>query len=274
MSGISQMGSKMLRVQSLGIKCPVCLKPDGCLVADDGSACICSRKLEGSVKKVGKGGFSGGWLHILGDFKPQKYKTPEKPFVDWNKWTVKFAKQLAENRKAFGKLCQSIDLNPISALRFYSGWTKGWLTIPLYGVSGRVVGIQRRQAVIKRLMRHSNLGVFVPSAFFQDRSDTLAVCEGYTDTVTALEYGYNAIGKVNAYIGNEEVIAYAKKHGKIKHVTIFADNDVNDVGLAGATETANMLSDQGFDVGVVLTPHKDLRASKAAGLSLKDILNG
>ena len=41
--------------------CPVCGKPDWCLVAEDGSAAICARIEEGSVKRCG----DAGWLHIL-----------------------------------------------------------------------------------------------------------------------------------------------------------------------------------------------------------------
>ncbi len=264
----------MLRTQQLKILCPICQKRDGCLVADDGSAAICSRKSEGSVKKVGKGGFHGGWLFILGDFKPQKYKTPKKPFVDWNKWTVKFAKQLAENREVFGKLCQSIDLNPISALRFYIGWHKGWLTIPVYGMSRKISGIQRRQGSTKRYMKYSGMGVFVPSAFFQNPSNTLAVCEGWTDTVTALEYGYNAIGKVNAYVGNEEVVMYAKTHPAVERVIIFADRNIDGVGLAGAEETADLLNEEEFTTKVVLTPEKDLRACKQKGMTIQEVIKG
>ena len=257
----------MLRVQSLGIKCPICSKPDWCLVADDGTAAICSRKSEGSVKKVGK----AGWLHILGDFKPIKYTVPPKKKIDWNKWTVKFAKQLINNREAFGKLCQSIKLNPISALRFYIGWHKGWLTIPLYGVSGRIVGIQRRQGNVKRHMKHSGMGVFVPSAFYQNPSDMVAVTEGWTDTVTAVEYGYNAIGRVNAWVGNEEVLMFVKTHPSIKRVLIFADNDENGVGLAGAAETADLLIEEDFMTKVVLTPEKDLRKCKQKGMTIQEV---
>ncbi len=263
----------MLRIQKLGIKCPVCDKPDGCLIADDGSACICARIQKGSVKKVGKP-FVGGYLHILGDFKPLRYVVPPKKKVDWNKWTVKFAKQLINNREAFGKLCQSIGLNPISALRFYIGWHKGWLTVPVYSMMRKVSGIQRRQGSTKRYMKHSGMGVFVPSAFFQNPSNTLAVCEGWTDTVAALEYGYNAIGKVNAYVGNEEVVMYVKTHPTIQRVIVFADNDQDGVGLAGAVETEELLVEEDFTTKVVLTPEKDLRACKQKGMTIQEVING
>ena len=261
----------MLRVQNRGIKCPICMKPDWCMIADDGSAAICSRKSEGSVKKAGK----AGWLHILGDFKPVKYTVPPKKKVDWNKWAVKFAKQLIENREAFGSFCRSININPISALRFYIGWHKGWLTIPVYSVTRKVSGIQRRQGNTKRYMKYSGMGVFVPSAFFQNPSDTLAVCEGWTDTVTALEYGYNAIGKVNAYVGNEEVVMYIKTHPDVRKVIIFADNNEDGVGFAGAAETAEIIdkiTENNYLTKVVLTPEKDLRMCKQKDMTIQEVI--
>ena len=43
--------------------CPVCCKPDWCLIAEDGSAAICARIEDGSLKKCG----SAGFLHVLRD---------------------------------------------------------------------------------------------------------------------------------------------------------------------------------------------------------------
>jgi len=58
---------KMQRV-SRKSPCPVCSKPDWCLVAEDGSAAICARISDGSVKKCG----DAGWLHI---FKHDGYRS-------------------------------------------------------------------------------------------------------------------------------------------------------------------------------------------------------
>ena len=53
---------KMPRVSKSNL-CPICDKPDWCLAASDGSAAICARIDEGSVKKCG----DAGYLHILTD---------------------------------------------------------------------------------------------------------------------------------------------------------------------------------------------------------------
>ena len=112
----------------------------------------------------------------------------------------------------------------------------------------------------------------MPSAFFQNPSDTLAVTEGWTDTVTALEYGYNAIGKVNAFVGNEEVVMYAKSHPAVSRVIIFADNNIDGVGLAGAEETAELLNEKGFTTKVVLTVEKDLRRCRQVGMTIHEVI--
>ena len=49
---------KMQRV-SRKTPCPVCGKPDWCLVAEDGTAAICQRIKEGSVKSCGNAGYRG-----------------------------------------------------------------------------------------------------------------------------------------------------------------------------------------------------------------------
>lgn len=262
-----RMRERMLRVQKLHIKCPICKKPDWCLIADDGTACICTRISEGSTKKVGK----AGWLHITGDFKPIKYRVPEKKYVDWNRWATRFTIQLGENREAFGNLCKDIGLNPISTLRFYIGWHRGWLTIPVYGLDGKIAGIQRRQGKVKRYMKHSSMGVFVPSAFFQNPSEIVAVTEGWTDTVTALEYGYNAIGRVNAWVGNEEVLYYVKRK-KATKVLFFADRNDDGVGLAGAEECRDLLDTNGLQTRVILTPEKDLRKCKQKNMTIQEVM--
>jgi len=53
-----------VRVQEVGIECPICGKPDWCMVSSDNpedpSAVLCSRIEEGSVKSIG----SAGYLHL------------------------------------------------------------------------------------------------------------------------------------------------------------------------------------------------------------------
>lgn len=257
----------MIRIQKLNIKCPVCDKPDWCLVSEDGSAAICRRTEKGSVKKCGK----AGWLHILGDFNPQKYQIPEKPYVDWAKHTFQFGLNALNHGGEMRRYLRQYQLNWQTVMRFNVGWTNGWLTIPMYGVNGKTTGIQRRQKKTKRFMLHSEMGVFLPSAFLQYKAKTLAVCEGWTDTVAALEYGFAAsVGKMNAFVGDELVLYYAKRLG-CERAIIFADYNDDGVGQDGAQQTAGLLCNE-MEVMVVQTP-SDLRDCKLKGMSIQEVIN-
>ena len=54
-------GREQMRRVNRRNPCPVCGKPDWCLVAEDGSAAICPRTPDGAVKDIP----GSGWLHIL-----------------------------------------------------------------------------------------------------------------------------------------------------------------------------------------------------------------
>jgi hypothetical protein len=141
----------------------------------------------------------------------------------------------------------------------------------MYGVGGKTTGIQRRQKNIKRFMKWSDMGVFLPSAFLQYKAKTLAVCEGWTDTIAAYEYGFgSALGKMNCYVGDDLALYYAKRLG-CERVVVFADND--GVGLDGANATAELLREQGFRVIVIKTKYEDLRKCKQTGMTINEVLD-
>lgn len=266
----------MIRIQKLGILCPVCNKPDGCLVADDGTACICARIEEGSIRKVGQGNFRGGYLHVFEGFKPKSYVAPEAPDINWNSRMTSQAHNLLSHRKEFAALCHDININPIAALRFNVGWLKDWLTIPIYSKAGEISGIQRRAKKAKRYMEWSGVGVFVPTTFFQHRSRTMAVCEGWTDAIAAICYGYNPVAKMNAFCGNDEVLYFAEHHPTVNRVILFADNNSDGVGEDGARETAGMLDESlcDFETKVVVTPRDDLRRCWLNRMDIEEVIGG
>ena len=70
----------LVPVYRLQINCPVCDKPDWCMVSEDGAVCRCNR-----VKSTDPQGF--GWLHILDETKYQKMSSGpllyenDKPYI-------------------------------------------------------------------------------------------------------------------------------------------------------------------------------------------------
>src|SRR5947208_3140679 len=99
-----------MRCVSASIPCPVCKKPDWCLVAPDGSAAICQR-VE-SAKKCGE----AGWLHLLGESArpaPTPKKKPTGAGKDWPALAAQFAANLDAGRQQ--NLAATLGL-PASAL--------------------------------------------------------------------------------------------------------------------------------------------------------------
>ncbi|KKL07265.1 hypothetical protein LCGC14_2587770 [marine sediment metagenome] len=259
----------MIRVSDANTKCPICHRDDWCLIAEDGSAAICSRIEKGSVKRAGE----AGYLHILSDkFDPKKYEVAPTPYVDWHTIVTVQGANLLSKRKEFGDFCKYTSVNPIAALRFNIGYKDGWFTIPFYREANVVSGIQRRKGPLKRPIKHSKLGVFVPSAFFQYKCKTLAVTEGWSDAVAAIQYGLNVVGKFNSHCGDEWIVYYAK-HIKCERVLIFADNDEHGIGREGAEKTQKFIFDTNkIPVNVVVTPENDLKDCFNAGIGLREML--
>lgn len=257
----------MIRVGDANVECPICHRKDWCLIAEDGSAAICSRIEKGSVKRVGE----AGYLHILSDkFEPKKYEVAPAPDINWNTLVTVQAVKLLSKRKAFGEFCKQTGINPIAALRFNMGYADGWMTTPLYREANVISGIHKRKDSFKRMVKHSKLGVFVPSAFFQYKCRALAVTEGFTDTVAAIQYGFNAIGKFNSHCGDEWVSYYAR-HIKCERVLIFADND--DIGREGAEKTKKYIFDTNkIPADVVVVEAGDLKKAYNMGITIKEIL--
>jgi len=236
------------------------------LIAPGGEAAICARISEGSIKKAG----DAGWLHILGDFKPVRYEEKPAPKINWNMWMSWASGNLMMHRKEFSELCRDININPIAALQFFLGYHDGWLLIPLYNERNKIAGIQKRKGKLKRFVKNSRAGVFLPLPIFDYPGRVLAVTEGWTDTVIARLYGFNAIGKFNCLVGDEWVSYYVRELG-YREVIIFSDRD--EVGRTGAEKTKNFLKKMNkVNVKVVVTPEKDLKACYEKGKKLSDLL--
>lgn len=54
--------------------CPICSKPDWCVVSSDGGACICMR--QPSAKQMPNGGYYHKLADVPRDFAPQPRKRP------------------------------------------------------------------------------------------------------------------------------------------------------------------------------------------------------
>lgn len=261
--------NKMMRVSKNRL-CPVCSKPDWCLVAEDKSAAICARIEPGSVKKCG----DAGWLHILSerDTKRKQYSSRGVAISndfgknkDFGPLTKQFQERLTAEK--LNSLSGSLGLSKESLQRLGIGWDGQAYTFPMSNDFGKIIGIRLRfPDGRKASVRGSKTGLFVPSDL--PSNGLLLVCEGATDTAATLDLGFAAIGRPNCN-SKIEMTAQAAK-GRTEIVVI---GDSDEAGKGGAKKLANTLTLCCPRVKVIYPPEeiKDLRQWLRAGLS-KEIL--
>jgi len=262
--------------------CPVCGKPDWCLVAADGSAAICQRVQDGSVKKCG----DAGYLHILEDrhnrhnghkqsAKRRHIWTvahgQESPSLNFEQMAVAYQSELAPKR--LRALARSLGVSTGSLQRLKVGWDGSAYTFPMSDGSGRVIGVRRRfPSGRKASVTGSKTGLFVPVDLAA--SGPLLICEGPTDTAAALDLGFAALGRPNCNSLIEMTVRAVRGRDEI---VVVADND--SAGRTGAEKLARTLALHCPCVKIVVPPDgvKDLRQWFNAGLTsetLREIIAG
>jgi hypothetical protein len=262
------MHSEKMRRVNKDKPCPICGKVDWCLVAPDGSAAICQRVEEGSLKKCG----DAGWLHVLHDDRPT-HRSPSfttrisiraEDSEDFDQLASMYQQQMTAGRLV--GLSQRLSVSVASLGRLRVGWDGAAFTFPMNDAEGCTIGIRRRfENGFKCSVRGSRSGLFVPTD--STDSNRLLVCEGATDTAAALDLGFNALGRPSCR-GAVDMIARAAK-GRAE-VVVVSDND--EVGRQGAMELADALV-LPHRVRVVFPPAgvKDLRAWRLRGLAGEEL---
>jgi hypothetical protein len=251
--------------------CPVCGKPDWCLVAPDGSAAICPRIEEGSVKKCG----DAGYLHILRDrhnghnrhrSSAGKRRLLKSVSVagdqtrDFGVLAEQYQQQLAHGN--LSGLSRSLGVSVQSLKRLGIGWDGKAYTFPMSNDFGKVIGIRRRfRGGRKASVKCSRTGLFVPADLPAD--GPLLICEGATDTAAALDLGFAAIGRPNC---SSRILMIAR-FVKGRPVVVVGDND--DSGRVGTEKLAAKLVLRCPAVRIVCPPQtiKDLRQWLISGLT-------
>ena len=250
--------------------CPVCDKPDWCLVAEDGTAAICSRVQEGSVKKCG----DAGYLHILIDRpKNRQYRSQrrftigqdDRPGRDFAALQQQYSRQITSQQ--VNDLSQRLGVSNQSLKRLRIGWDGEAYMFPMSDSQGETIGTRKRfPDGYKTSLVSSRTGLFIPI----DLPDTepLLICEGPTDTAAALDLGFNAIGRPNCNCAIEMTAKFAKG----RNVVIIGDND--KPGRDGAERLSGKLLLHCSSVKIIYPPNgiKDLRGWYHADLNHNKLL--
>ena len=268
----------MLRVTKSN-PCPICNRPDWCLIAADGSAAICQRVQDGSVKRAG----DAGWLHVLTEDTARRFKAqsrrPRRSERKYDGPKVDFVKLLREYRQRISQrqlrwLGASLAVSAASLNRLGTGYDGEAFCFPMCDESSRVIGIRRRFGNGRKLcVTGSSNGLFVPGGI--DGSGPLMVCEGPTDAAAALDLGFDAFGRPNC----DSKVNMTARFAKGRDVIIIADNDTpkrdgRNPGQVGALKLARKLVFVCSSVRIILPPkeYKDLRGWYRAGLKHDELL--
>jgi hypothetical protein len=186
--------------------CPVCGKPDWCLVDTDGALAICPRTEDGAVKRCGE----AGWLHRL------REDEWERPF-DARRWSPpwlpsqpssppkhartdlpKFARHLHKRGRAeLPRLAQTLGVAALSLERLEVGYHAfgGWWSFPERDAAGEVIGIHRRYAGgSKRRLKGGKAGLTYAADWGSGDGPVLLV-EGGSDVAAGLTLGLCVVGR-------------------------------------------------------------------------------
>lgn len=236
--------------------CPVCSKPDWCLLSQDASACICPRT---ESKKFIEG---SGYLHVLSEtewskdqWKPEKKELPEHNEI------------LAVMARKYYTACteeQQVDaderlgVSKHSLRRLGMGWcsSQSANTFPMFRHERRLVGIRMRGTDGRKwAIKGSKQGLFMPS---NPGTGTrgIVICEGPTDTASMLDLGFDAIGRPSCMGATELILEVVIG----RCVAIMADRD--GPGMDGAERLCAAIKRKTREVLIISPPpgYKDARS--------------
>ena len=253
---------------SKGERCPICERPDWCLVAGpEGAltAAICAR-IE-SPKRAGQ----AGWLHVLRDDGPtwapwraglrravkMAEPTPERPAVADVAATA--ARWSAEHPDGLERFARSLGLSADSLRRLGVGYLpkrRAW-GFPMRDAAGAVVGIRLRLAGGRKLsVKGGKEGLFVPVDLAE--GGRLLITEGPTDCAALLDLGFAAVGRPSCSGGVPHLLDLARRL-RPEEIIIMADGD--GPGQRGAADLARRLV--AFAVVRVITPPDTIKDARA-----------
>ena len=260
--------------------CPVCGRPNWCLVEEDGSAAICARISEGG-KKVGTK--DAGWLHkLVPDQKPVKrHRAKSKkrgPPPDFYRLTQQYLAKVS----GYTVLSNTLGVSPKSLARLQMGWcaTSKAYAFPMRDGANRIVGIRLRSSTGKYAVRGSRNALFWPVGVAADSKNLLFICEGPTDTAALLDLGFDAIGRASCNTGANYIKTMIARFNR--QVVIVSDKDspkdkpgggVFYPGIEGARKLAKDIKSVVRSVRTIKPPHnKDMREWYRAGATAAKVM--
>lgn len=217
-------------------RCPVCGKPDWCLVATDGTAAICPRVP--SEKRVG----DAGWLHKFEDLWQKveppptaRLEIPDTAPPGWAEACRECHECIEDYQWDF--LCSQTRCSVASLKRLRAGFSRkrGAYTFPMRNGRKQICGVRLRYPNgTKSSAKGSRNGLFMDPV--QDIEGRVYLTEGPTDTASLLDIGCTAVGRPSCNAGSKmllELLPYG--------VQAIVVADCDEAGRTGAKQIATQL---------------------------------
>lgn len=233
--------------------CPICGRPDWCLIARDGMTAICPRTV--SDRFVGD---EAGYLHVIGDAPlPKSLQHHDKPkVIDFTHWEQLHRQCVRDLPASALNLADQLGIDIVWLQAVGLGWHEKqqcW-TFPMYDGKARITGLRTRdKSGNKKAVFGSTSGVFFERRLSEPPRELLIV-EGPTDVAAAYQIGMRAIGRPSCLGGTGQLLPLLANY--TGDVVIIADND--SAGQNGAVKLAKKLAPTNV-VKVITLPAKDLR---------------
>jgi len=259
--------------------CPICGKPDWCMVAITGEVCICQRVDQGAEKHLG----DAGWLHRLKDrparIKPIRRQPQQQvsTVVDSRDWPLIVGDCVdAADGERVRLLGKSLGISCETMIRLETGWAskamlaslgtkcsgEGCWTFPMFDAKHAVVGVRLRSldGFKYAIAGSDGNGIFDPC--MDNKADPLVIVEGPTSAGAMCDLGYSVIGRSSCTGSTAHCVA----RGEGRNVVIYADSDKADEhgrrpGRAGAEALAAAMKGRAKSIKIMqATGAKDVRA--------------
>lgn len=246
--------------------CPICQKPNWCLIFKDVALCM---RVSSPRSYTFKNSGETGYFHKVGELRgpttsvekprPEPVINVGKLMQEWTAhtepiWLIKFAANLG--------------VSPLSLMSLGCAWAgehNAW-AFPMRDGYGNMIGVRlRSEEGAKWTVRGTHQGIFIQTCP-EKGGLTALICEGPTDTAAALTLGYFGLGRPSNCGGLPHLKATLRRL-KIPRAAIIADNDeryrerngdweAHSPGMDGATSLAQHLM---VPSCIIALPAKDLR---------------
>jgi len=255
--------------------CPICEKPDWCMVTGDSSAVMCMRIESDRKIEIAIG---TAWIHQIGEQPTKKRrvvrKSPENgPTRDWAALSASYFDQGRNDRYTLSRL---IGVSTFSLAALKCGWTGQCWTFPMLKSPGIVCGILRRfPDGAKLTVKGSKVGAFVPHRIVL--SSPVVICEGPTDVAALLDMGIAGLGRQSCRCDMRPFASWL--YDKDLDVVVLGENDQKNglwPGRDGAIHCANQLSrimDKPISAAMPPAGIKDVREWRREGAARKHLIN-